>query len=63
MQGRSSWPEDGFKEAVQTDKEGRAFQVRKMGLVTQRGVLEGFKCKVKSGEETRGQIVVCLSVT
>ena len=62
LQGRSSWPEHGFKEAVQTDKEGSAFQVRKTGLVTQRGVLEAFKCKGKSGDETRGQIVVSLSV-
>lgn len=29
----------GFEEAIQTDKEGRALQVRKTGLVTQRGVL------------------------
>lgn len=29
----------GFEEAIQTDKEGRALQVRNTGLVTQRGVL------------------------
>ena len=52
----------GFEEAVQTDKEGRALQVRKTGLVTQLGVLGCFKHEGKSGEETRDQTVVSLSV-
>lgn len=43
----------GFEEAIQTDKEGRALQVRKTGLVTQHGVLGYFKREGKNGEETR----------
>lgn len=53
----------GFEEAVQTDKEGRALQVRKTGLVTQLGVLGclSVRGKVERRPGTR-QWSLCLFV-